>query len=190
MGNPLRNEIGNTYGHLTVTAFKSFDKGGQARWVAWCKLCEESFTILGSNLRRKIKGVKGCKGCRGLKSRSPETKFYHAYKNGALQRDLAFRISLDEFNVLIRGNCHYCGSTPSMAIPIKYIKNCHYNGIDRVDSSLGYESGNCVSCCSTCNYAKRKMSKDKFLEWVKKVFLYQEFLTNEGSLQESVGRAG
>jgi hypothetical protein len=48
-----------------------------------------------------------------------------------------------------------------------------YNGIDRVDNFKGYEIDNCVPCCYICNYAKRDMSKDQFLAWVKRIYMNQ-----------------
>ena len=45
---------------------------------------------------------------------------------------------------LFIGNCCYCGE-PALT-------NLH--GIDRIQSDLGYISGNCVTCCWQCNRAK------------------------------------
>jgi hypothetical protein len=60
-------------------------------------------------------------------------------------------------DVLLSGDCYYCGKAPA-------------NGIDRIDSSRKYEKGNVVSCCSTCNYGKREMSTDEFLSWIRRVY--------------------
>lgn len=38
-----------------------------------------------------------------------------------------------------------------------------FNGIDRLDNSGGYVSGNIVSCCQRCNMAKGKMSAGDFI---------------------------
>ena len=51
----------------------------------------------------------------------------------------------------------------------------YWNGIDRVDSSLGYINENCVSCCRTCNYAKLEMNIKDFLDWVQRISKYQGF---------------
>lgn len=45
-----------------------------------------------------------------------------------------------------------------------------YNGIDRVDSSLGYTVDNVVPCCKLCNQAKNNLSKQEFVDWVKRVY--------------------
>jgi len=45
-----------------------------------------------------------------------------------------------------------------------------YNGIDRVDNSRGYESGNVVSCCGVCNMLKHVLSKEEFLARIEKIY--------------------
>ena len=53
--------------------------------------------------------------------------------------------------------CKYCGD------------NIETIGLDRINNNIGYNKKNLVSCCSICNYAKRKMDKDKFINHCKKV---------------------
>jgi hypothetical protein len=45
-----------------------------------------------------------------------------------------------------------------------------YNGIDRIDSSIGYVEGNIVPCCKACNMAKNTMGQDEFMLWVERVY--------------------
>lgn len=45
-----------------------------------------------------------------------------------------------------------------------------YNSIDRVDPTKGYIIDNCVPCCTTCNYMKRILQRDEFLDHVKKIY--------------------
>lgn len=47
-----------------------------------------------------------------------------------------------------------------------------YNGIDRVDPTKGYIIDNCVPCCTTCNYMKRILQRDEFLDHVKKYMIF------------------
>ena len=51
-----------------------------------------------------------------------------------------------------------------------------YNGIDRLDSTEGYTTDNCVSCCTTCNWMKKKMPLEKFLQKVKEIAIYRRLL--------------
>jgi len=40
-----------------------------------------------------------------------------------------------------------------------------YQGIDRINNNVGYESGNCVPCCNICNRAKLNRDKNAFIQW-------------------------
>lgn len=85
---------------------------------------------------------------------------YSVYKNNAKRKNLLFDLPREVFSNLLMGSCTYCGSKDSV-------------GVDRVDSQLGYLESNCVSCCSDCNYAKREMSREKFLSLVERIHAHQ-----------------
>jgi len=55
---------------------------------------------------------------------------------------------------------------------VKIIEPLKVNGVDRINSNIGYEINNVVSCCSKCNYAKHMMNKKEFLNWVEKIYLF------------------
>lgn len=44
------------------------------------------------------------------------------------------------------------------------------DGIDRIDSDEGYFINNCVTCCAKCNFAKRNLSVDVFLDLIKRIY--------------------
>ena len=44
-----------------------------------------------------------------------------------------------------------------------------YNGIDRVDNSVGYTIDNCVSCCGMCNFMKRSYNQLDFINQAIKI---------------------
>jgi hypothetical protein len=44
-----------------------------------------------------------------------------------------------------------------------------YNGLDRIDSNLGYVRSNVVPCCAVCNYMKQELSLSEFLDQVAKI---------------------
>lgn len=46
------------------------------------------------------------------------------------------------------------------------------NGIDRIDSNIGYTKENSVSCCKFCNFAKHTMSESDFYKWIRRVYEY------------------
>ncbi|KKL77013.1 hypothetical protein LCGC14_2039110 [marine sediment metagenome] len=38
-----------------------------------------------------------------------------------------------------------------------------------MDNSIGYEVDNCVPCCGRCNWMKRDLTKDQFINHVHKI---------------------
>ena len=102
------------------------------------------------------------------------------YKNNADGRKIPFNLTFEEFNSLISGDCYYCGQSPQIRNGGHFEKRKHKdqpdlytNGVDRKDSSDGYTSDNCVSCCSKCNLMKNVYSIDEFLNHVKIIHEYQ-----------------
>ena len=86
---------------------------------------------------------------------------------------LQCELSVERFGDLMSKPCHYCGAPPSTPIsPASRLKtkdSYHVgvrNGIDRVDSSLGYVEGNCVPCCFRCNRMKLNHAVTDFLAHV------------------------
>jgi hypothetical protein len=92
---------------------------------------------------------------------------YRAYRQAADRRGLDFNLSLEQFSFLVQSPCHYCG-LPSRSIVLTG-NVAEINGVDRVDSNLGYSESNCVPCCKMCNYAKRDMPLKEFEDWIKRV---------------------
>ncbi len=62
----------------------------------------------------------------------------------AKKRKKDFNISRSEYEVLLSQPCHYCNG------PL----NETGSGLDRVDNSQGYVTGNVVPCCRFCNCLK------------------------------------
>lgn len=79
------------------------------------------------------------------------------YMTNAKRRGLSFDLSMGEFASFWKKPCSYCGSE------IKTI------GLDRIDSSIGYNISNVVSCCSTCNAMKNNSSNEKWIAQMKKI---------------------
>ena len=89
-------------------------------------------------------------------------------------------LSFDEFRLLSKSPCKYCGIKHSKEIEDRlneskknkrlsdHVLTC--NGIDRIDSSLGYTKSNSVPCCKVCNFAKHTMNEDDFYNWIKRVY--------------------
>jgi len=94
------------------------------------------------------------------------------YRLGARKRGLAWELSGEDFDRLTGQDCFYCGSPPGSVKKgnadkkRQYNGDFVYNGIDRVDNAIGYTPENVVTCCGTCNFAKKGMSFDEFMAWI------------------------
>lgn len=88
---------------------------------------------------------------------------YTKYRLGAEKRNLAFELSLEEFDEITKMPCEYCGGYSDE------LNGVLFNGVDRINSSDGYVYKNCVSCCEMCNRMKMAYDLMDFLEHVKKI---------------------
>lgn len=89
------------------------------------------------------------------------------YKRNCKLRNIEWKLTLDEFTILLSGNCFYCNIEPQTRILAG--KERTHNGIDRVDSSKGYVTDNVVTCCKRCNQAKNDMTIDEFIDWLRRI---------------------
>ena len=87
---------------------------------------------------------------------------YGVYTRCARDKNLEFKLTLTDFTVLTEQPCHYCGT----------IQERGFNGVDRVNSEVGYVNDNCVSACSMCNYMKASLSENAFLGRVEHILTY------------------
>lgn len=82
---------------------------------------------------------------------------YTRIKNGANKRNLQFILTPEEYrDMFYLKNCYYCG-----------VDDC--DGIDRINSSMGYIPNNMVTCCYNCNVMKMDMGHDEFIIHIKKI---------------------
>lgn len=100
------------------------------------------------------------------------------FKGEARRRGLKFEISKEEAFSLSQKVCFYCGREPQNRMSIYrdnpdngHTKTLKYNGIDRIDSSIGYCKENVVPACGDCNRAKNKLSMDDFFSLIEKIYL-------------------
>lgn len=101
---------------------------------------KERFRAYEAEYRKKNKAKVKNNGDR--KARTPATRFKFSQKRAA-QKGKEFTLSFEEYSKLIEDPCYYCeGHFGKVECAI---------GLDRLDNSLGYVTGNAVSCCYTCN---------------------------------------
>jgi len=98
-------------------------------------------------------------------------RLLYKYKQGARKRALEWRLTDDEARHMFHQPCHYCGLPPQGTFSLGYPESTiRYNGIDRVDNTEGYVPGNVVACCKYCQYMKRDLTLDFFLQQVEKIY--------------------
>lgn len=168
---------GMVINNLTLQSFDKIKK----KWIALCS-CGNTVAVNSSSLGRNY----FCRNCAKGKERPFQWKqnnlglwkdYYRGYKSSATKRNYEFDLSLDEFRELTTKNCYYCRTEPLRTFEVRVGRSKDkgtrfllVNGIDRVDNSLGYLKENCVSCCETCNLAKRTLTEQEFLVWIQKVY--------------------
>lgn len=144
-------------------------------WIANCK-CGSVFEVSSRHLYRR----KSC-GClsRGnkFKAKDPAKTIVNILfgdnKSRAKKRGYDWNLTKEEYKLMIFSKCNYCGSMGSNTRT--YLKQVFkYNGIDRVNSNVGYSNSNCVPCCKTCNYAKRDLSLEDFQQWLNTLVEFQK----------------
>jgi hypothetical protein len=99
-----------------------------------------------------------------INKESSENINYH-YKNYRLSaetRRLEFPLTKDEFILIVSLPCYYCG----------IIQPKGFNGIDRLDSTIGYSLDNCKSCCEMCNMMKGTTGQNVFIQRVEHILTY------------------
>ena len=178
MSSRMAFQVGDRFGKLVILRQDGVHKKPcgttERRWLCKCD-CGNEVSVLGHNL--KSGNTKSC-GCLPKQSRLPNNRgvinhIILQYKRHARDRGLAWGLSYEDVERLIKQPCFYCGTINSNH---KVTKNCKegydHNGIDRTDSSRGYFIDNVVPCCKICNRAKNNMDQREFIEWARKVTNY------------------
>lgn len=109
-------------------------------------------------------------GCAFKKSKEwvALTRILTNYKHACKKRKHEFLLSREEVFQLISQNCFYCNKSPDF----EYTKTLKVNGMDRLDSKIGYTKENTVPCCHICNIMKNKYTLDDFKNQIKKIYTY------------------
>lgn len=194
--NKSPNLIGKRFGLLMVKSmFHERDKLSRKiiKWVCICD-CGNKRNVRTRELIHNITYSCGCKlyinPHKNKKYGEQEASFrakVSTYKATAKSRNIIWDLTFDKATLLLKSNCHYCGRKPHKSFnlydksPRKFIKNkdkyqIYYNGIDRIDSRIGYVNDNVVSCCTICNFGKNNLTYNEFISWINDLIKYR---TNE-----------
>ena len=169
MGRKFIDISGQRFGKLLVNIdHKTKTKDGNLYWECVCD-CGGICYVTSSDLKRGRENY--CPNCVNEKSiNSPIKSLYGSYKRGAINRNLCFELTMDEFKNLIFQNCNYCGIEPEQIFKKKDMKNSViYNGIDRRDNDLGYTLDNSVTACKYCNLGKSIFKEADFIKWINRL---------------------
>lgn len=169
------NLLGKRFNMWLVLSRAASNSNQDAYWLCRCD-CGTERAVKGSFLRREMSTNCGCRRARTFGERlslapgeGAVRQLFRTYKQMAKFKKREFALSLEEFKLLTKGDCHYCGAAPSQTVTRKHNggktlgTTYLYNGVDRVDSILGYTLSNCVSACGVHNKMKLTMSQADFL---------------------------
>ena len=167
------DEIGNQYGSLVVISRTTSEKSGTgAWWLCQCE-CGKQKAVRGVYLRAG--NTISC-GCRAKLSvgQASFNNLYGITKRAAKKRNKKWSLTKDQFLMLTKQSCAYCGVGPKQRFGRPNLNGYYfYNGLDRTDSSLGYTIDNVVPCCEKCNWGKNVMTTEKFALHIKRMYIYQ-----------------
>ncbi len=101
-----------------------------------------------------------------------------------------YTLTREQFVRLISVPCYYCGDS-NTANWTRRGRAFRYTGIDRVDSSRGYITGNVVPCCTYCNRGKSNQPLSGFLDRVRRIY-ERHILVQDGkeALRDECKRLG
>ena len=168
----LKRYIGKKKGVMTILELdhETYDKEKQIKrsyFKIRCSVCGHESVVRADKLSKGAPDPQCCEYCNGLlKHKIADKKYkktrnrnsrYNSIKGNAIGRNLDFTFTREEVDEYLKKPCFYCGSP-------------YANGIDRIDSSKGYNKDNCVPCCAVCNKMKNKFSLDLFLNKVEKIY--------------------
>lgn len=185
MGTLSINEIGNKYGLLTVISRdETVLSNERPRWICKCE-CGRTVSRIGSALRwgKNKNRRSSCNKCNFEHYQKQENfnikklpdnngqirEYYRNYIRGARDRGYVFELTLEKFKELVLQECYICGRKPYKRPLEAHFKSCAIclNGIDRVDSAIGYIESNCKPACTECNFAKKRLTHAEFLNLIK-----------------------
>jgi len=211
---PLRVNINNMSGQSAAKAYKprnmikagtifnkvkvidfAYSAKSRAYYFTECMTC-------GAGSIRRMDHIKTnpeyCNNCKEKMTAKPKVEsvintIYSGYRTNANSRNISFELTKSVFTKITSQNCFYCGQEPIESDFSKGRNRTNtkfmHNGVDRLDSKVGYTIENCVPCCSMCNLMKNKFSAESFLNKIKQIYNYKQCSTTmpEGSTLQANG---
>ena len=175
----FKDLTGKRFGRLVVVSLASgVDTSGNKKWNCKCDCGKESI-VFGYSMKAGVTKSCGCLMNEVKESRklpTGESAFntvVASYKRNAKERGLIFELSNEKVRELTKQKCAYCGTEPKTTTNTKRSTgNYTYNGIDRVDTKIGYVESNVVTCCEVCNRMKWILTEEEFYNQIKKIYQF------------------
>jgi hypothetical protein len=189
-GTRMIDLTGRQFGYLTALRLADAPVAGRTgKHKQWVCLCECGNTCIrdSNDLKRLRRGKPvrpscGCKngmqGHRVVEVVAPLDFEAMAFRNLYLHFQKRHRryggemISFPEFSRKVMDLCFYCDEPPLNRHRHQDTKVAvAYNGLDRIECSLGYSAGNVVTACKWCNVMRMDQPFDQFLARIRRIHL-------------------
>jgi len=186
----FKDRTGDKHGRLTVMSHAGKDHRGKHLWLCLCD-CGKEKVVVSDNLSSGKSNSCGCLKAEFLARSGNQYGIYKDREIALLKvqyshlkrrneaKGFTETLSLDEFCLLSKSPCKYCGIGYSKEIEDRlneskkgarlsdHILKC--NGIDRVDSSKGYHVDNIQLITRHLNMMKQSYSQEYFIDMCIKV---------------------
>lgn len=150
--------------------------GRDVYWLCECS-CGKQKEIIGYSIRSGNTQSCGCLRLERVTKKNGESiinRLYKYYTDSAKKRNIDWEITKKKFVDIITKECSYCDSKPERKTINGLSGFLFCNGVDRIDSSLGYSNDNCVTACSMCNQMKWTYNTEEFLNHIEKIYFHNE----------------
>lgn len=183
---------GQKFERLLVLEAAGKDHRGNRLWKCLCD-CGNFAEVITWRLRSKTTRSCGCiqlESARNINLSPPGeaacVQLFHQYRYEARQRKLVFELTKEQFRKLTSKNCFHCGRAPAQSKTSRNTNGSYiHNGIDRMNSNLGYTFENCVPCCKTCNFMKLDMTREAFIQACRSVVEHLEKQNGPSNLRNT-----
>lgn len=155
---------GQKFNYLTAIKYV-----GHGKWLLRCD-CGREVVRLSSNFKKRHISSCGCISKNPGQKDAGFKRLFNDYRQSAQNRGYSFELQESIFKKLIESNCYYCDSPPSPRYKKQVVHTLLANGIDRIDSAVGYIQSNVVPCCKNCNIAKGSLTQKDFLTLIGKIW--------------------
>lgn len=190
----FKDRTSDRYGRLLVLSHAGKDVRNKHLWLCRCD-CGNQKIVVSDNLASGKSKSCGCLKSEFLSKSGNQFGLYedrvvailkvqysHLKRRSNKKSKICMVMSFNDFFKMSLMPCHYCGIKSSKKLEDraneksdgKFLSNTvvDCNGIDRLDSNLGYTHENCVPCCKYCNIAKSTMTVNEFLSWIDRVYKF------------------